>query len=147
MADTSRIKKVIEPYIQGWLSTKFPGHTFRERRVMLRTGHTYSFDAASEDGSIVAAILCNRAKTRTGRENIGGVRKALAELAYLKQTSEATQRAMVFTDTGFSELIRRRANRAGMGNIHIVVCTLPPNLGSLLREILDEASYEQHAAE
>ena len=147
MADTSRIKKVIEPYIRSWLSAIFPSHTFREQPVMLTTGHSYNFDAVSEDGSIVAAILCNRAKTRTGRENTGGVRKALAELAYLKQTTSVAQRVMVFTDPEFGELIRRRANRAGTENVRIIVCALPTNMESLLCEILNEASYEQHAAE
>jgi len=115
---------------------------------MLTTGRSYSFDAVSEDGSIVVAILCNRAKTRTGRENTGGVRKALAELAYLKLTiSSVAERIMVFTNPEFSELIRRRASRVGMGSVRIIVCALPPDMDSLLCEILDEASCEQRAAE
>lgn len=147
MADTSRIKTVIEPHIRSWLSSIFPGHTFREQPVMLTTGHSYSFDAVSEDGSIVAAILCNRAKTRTGRENTGGVRKALVELAYLKQTASVVERVMVFTDQEFAKLIRRRADRVGTEEVRIITCALTPNMESLLREILNEASYEQHAAE
>lgn len=72
----------------------------------------------------------------------------MAELAYLKQTtSSVAERVMVFTNPEFGELIRRRANRVGMGNVRIIICALTPNMDSLLSEILNEASYEQHAAE
>jgi len=114
---------------------------------MLTTGSSYSFDAVSEDGSIVAAILCNRAKTRTGRENTGGVRKALAELSYLKTVPADTEKVMVFTDDSFCQLVQHRATRLGRETIKMIVCVLPPRLKALLREILDRASYEQRAAD
>ena len=147
MADTTKIKTVIEPYVRGWLSKQFPGHIFEEKYVELATGENYAFDAVAEDGSIVAAILCNRAVTRTGRENTGGVRKALVELGYLKAVAAGVEKVMVFTDDGFCHLIQRRARRLGTGPIQMMVCPLLPALGVLLKEILDKASREQRAAE
>jgi hypothetical protein len=147
MADTTKIKTVIEPYVRNWLSDQFRGHVFRERSVQLASGGSYAFDAVAEDGSIVAAILSNRAITRTGRENTGGVRKALAEVGYLKSVPAGVQKVMVFTDDHFCELVRRRASRLGMESIQMMVCALPPNLGVLLKGILDKASQEQRAAE
>ena len=147
MADTTKIKTVIEPYIENWLSTKFPGHIFKEKLVMLSTGSSYRFDAVAEDGSIVGAILCNRPKTRTGRENTGAVHKARNDVDSLKLLPADVKKLMVFTDAGFRELVSRRAARFGIESIDMMVCMLPPNLAKLLRGILDEASNEQRAAE
>ena len=147
MADTTKIKTVIEPYVRNWLSKQFPGHVFKEKPIQLPTGKSYTFDAVAEDASVVAAILSNRAKTRTGRENTGGVRKALSEISYLKAAPGGANKVMVFTDDDFCQLIRRRANRLGTEPIQMMVCKLPPHLEAELREILDKASHEQRAAE
>ena len=147
MADTTKIKTMIEPYVRNWLSEQFPRHIFKEKPIRLTTGETYAFDAVAEDVSVVAAILCNRAKTRTGRENTGGVRKALTEISYLKAASEGVKKVMVFTDDDFCQLIRHRASRLGTEPIQMMVCKLPPHLEAELKEILDKASHEQRAAE
>ena len=147
MADTTKIKTVIEPHIRHWLSKQFTGHVFKEKLVQLSTGESYAFDAVSEDSSIVVAILSNRPKTRTGRENTGGVRKALSEIGYLKVTPKSVKKVMVFTDADFCQLIERRAIRLGTDSIQMMVCELPPQLAAVLKEILDRASYEQRAAE
>ena len=147
MADTTKIKTVIEPYVRGWLATQFPGHMFEERPIQLTSGGSYVFDAVSEDNAIVAAILSNRAVTRTGRENTGGVRKALTELSYLKAVPADVEKLMVFTDDNFCQLVQHRATRLGRETIKMIVCMLPPRLKALLREILDRASYEQRAAD
>lgn len=147
MANTTKIKTEIEPYIQNWLSTYFHEHVFKEKAVTLLTGSSYRFDAVAEDGSIVGAILCNRPRTRTGRENTGAVHKALGDINYLKLLPAGVKKLMVFTDAGCCDLIRRRATRLGTESIDMVVCTLPPDLEKLLGEILDAASNEQRASE
>jgi hypothetical protein len=147
MVDTTKIRTVIEPYVRNWLSKQFPGHVFKEKLIQLTTSGSHAFDAVAEDTSIVVAILSSRAKTRTGRENTGGVRKALSEVGYLKAAPETLKKVMVFTDDDFCHLIRRRASRLGTGSIQMMVCKLPPHLEAVLREILDKASHEQRAAE
>jgi len=147
MVDTTKIKTVIEPYIRNWLSKQFAGHDFEERAVQLVSSKSHKFDAVADDSSIVAAILCSRAATRTGRENTGGVRKALNDIGYLKEIPSNVQKVLVFTDDNFCQLIRRRASRLGTETIQMVVCKLPSHLEVLLEEILDRASHEQRAAE
>lgn len=90
---------------------------------------------------MVVAILSNRAKTRTGHENIGGVRKALSEISYLKAAPKRAQKVMVFTNDDFCQLIKRRAARLGTESIQMMVCKLPTHLEAELREVLDKASY------
>ncbi|MFC1920046.1 hypothetical protein ACFLWX_04575 [Chloroflexota bacterium] len=147
MADTTKIKTIIEPYVRDWLSKRYHGHVFKERSVQLTGGGSYAFDAVADDGSIVAAILCNRAATRTERENTGGVRKALPEIGYLKAVPAGVERLMVFANRDFCDLIQRRGSRLGTEKIQMIVCTLPPDLEALLMEVLDQASHEQSAAE
>ena len=146
MADTTKIKTVIEPHVRNWLSNQFPGHVFEKKRVQLASGGSHKFDAVAEDGSIVAAFLCNRARTRTQRENTGGVREALTDLSYLQGLPAGVQKVMVFTDDSFCHLIRRRASRLVTEPVQMMICTLPPRLETLLGEILDKASHEQRAA-
>ena len=69
MVDTSLIKTEIEPFVRAWLSERCDGLWFEERSIALPSGGSYRFDAVSQDNLVIASILCNRAKTRTGREN------------------------------------------------------------------------------
>jgi len=146
MADTTKIKTVIEPHVRGWLSSQFHGHVFEKKHVQLASGGSHKFDAVAEDGSIVAAALCNSAHTRTQRENTGGVRKALTDLSYLQGLPAGVQKVMVFTDDSFCYLIRHRASRLVTEPVQMMVCALPPRLETLLGQILDKASHEQRAA-
>ena len=143
MADTNKIKTEIEPFIRGWLKTRVGETTLEERSVAFPTGGSYKFDAVSRDGRFIGAILCNRARTRNGNENTGGVRKAIGEIEHLKLVGEQAKKYMVFTDQDFLELIRRRAARFGVGNIEFVYCPLPPFLRRSLDSILDASSNEQ----
>jgi len=85
MADTTKIKNVIDPYVRKWLSTQFISHNFEEKSLKLSGGGSYSFDAVSEDGLIIGEILSNRPKTSGGKENTGAVRKAQNVIDYLKK--------------------------------------------------------------
>jgi hypothetical protein len=147
MSNTNKIKTEIEPAVRNWLKTEIGNVTLEERPMTFPAGGSYKFDAVSRDERIVAAILCNRAKTRTGRENTGGVRKALAEVEHLKLLSSGISKMMVFTDPDFSNLVQRRASRFGIEDIRFLVCPLPADKKLLLNKILDEASQEQRAAE
>lgn len=147
MADTTRIKKEIEPFVRTWLGRELGDTTLMERDVTLLSGGVYVFDAVSEDRSIVAAVLCNRPKTRTGRENTGGLRKALGDFDRLKQLQGNVSKIMVFTNPEFCSLIQRRARRFGIQDIEFKVCHLPPDKQKLLDNILDVASREQRAAD
>jgi len=147
MVNTSKIKTEIEPAVRNWLKAEIGDDTLEERPVTFPSGGSYKFDAVSQDGRTIGAILCNRAKTRTGRENTGGVKKALAEVEHLKLLRGDINKIMVFTDPDFSNLIQRRASRFGIADIRFLICLLPPDKKVLLNRILDEASQEQRAAE
>ena len=142
MVDTTKIKTIIEPYIRSWLSTQFPGHIFYEKSIQVMSGE-YKFDGVAEDGSIVGAFLCNRARTSGNNENTGAVRKALNDISYLKLLPTDVKKLMIFTDSGCCELIHRRSARLGTESINMIVCNLPTHLKILLYSILNAASKEQ----
>jgi predicted nuclease of predicted toxin-antitoxin system len=146
MADTTFVKRTIEPYVRGWLEKQFPGHKFAEKAVPLRGGGKYKFDAVSEDETVVGNILSNRAKTRTGRENSGAVLKALKDIQYLTKLRRKVQPVLVFTDKDFQELMLRRGSRVEVRKIRTLVCPLPDHLQDKLVRVLDSASHEQRAA-
>lgn len=146
MADTTFIKKKIEPYVREWLGKLLPGHTFDELIVDLPSGGTHRFDAVSEDRTIIGNILTNRAHTRTGRENTGAVRKAIADIELLNKLSPGTCLLLIFTAPDFCELMRKRGGRHGIRRIRLLICPLPDDLQAALIEVLTTASQEQRAA-
>ena len=148
MADTTFIKREIEPYVREWLSKELVGHKFEERPLLVApTGGMYKFDAVSEDETIVGNILSNRPFTRTGRENTGGVRKALIDFQLLSLLPQSIQPILLFTDKGFCALVRKRTKRFGQERIRMMVCPLPDYLQAGLTKMLNKASQEQRAAD
>ena len=145
MANTTRIKKEVEPYVRKWLASEFSGHRFTETSVRLKYGKNHRFDAVSEDGTIVAEILSNGAKTRSGKENTGGVRKAEGDLLRFFGIDDQTTKIMVFTDPDFLDLISRRTAGLGIERITLVHCKLPAQLESILQDTRGTASNEQRA--
>ena len=147
MANTTFIKNQVEPFVQRWLEDEGYGERLEERKVELASKMYYNFDAVTEDGSVVAAILSNRAETRGGNENTGGVRKALTEIAWLSAVKKpGARRLMVFTDADFMELITKRSRRLGDVKTKFLFCRLPEVLQSGLAEVLAAASKEHKAA-
>ena len=127
------------------MAFEYPGHEFKETSVTLKWGRVHKFDAVSEDGSIVAEILSNGAKTRGGKENTGGVRKAEGDLLRFHGINDQTIKIMVFTDADFLELINRRTAGLGIERLERVHCKLPAKLESLLQETRKNSSNEQRA--
>ena len=147
MADTTFIKREIEPYVREWLSKEFAGHKFEERPLPLSlAGGIHKFDAVSEDKTIVGNILSSRRFTRTGRENTGGRRKLLNDIQFLSLLPQSIQLILVFTDGDFCALARRQCKRLGQERIRTLVCPLPKQLQARLTKTLNAASQEQRAA-
>ncbi len=143
MADTSYIKKVIEPYVQEWMAMELGSPPLAEKELPLISGGSYRFDAVDPKSEIVGAILSNRAITVNGNENTGGVRKALNDVQSLWLLPNDPDRYMVFTNPDFCDLIKRRSRRFRGGEIRWLICPLPLELQKGLDDVLDKASKEQ----
>lgn len=143
MADTTAIKKDIEPYMRDWLADLLGVSSLDERDVPLTGGGSFRFDAVTIDGTVAACFLSSRARTVNGKENTGGVRKALNDARYLGLISGDCRRIMVFTDERFKDLIERRTERFNTEGVEFLWCPLPQKLQIVLDVTLDNASREQ----
>ena len=146
MADTYAIRKEIEPYVRDWLSGQFQGHVFTEQNVNLeKWGGKHKFDAVSQDRTVIANILSNRPRTRSGNINSGGIKKAESDLLRFHCLGEGITKVLVFTDKKFKHLIEDRTKWLGINTLTTLHCPLPKHLSELLDNVLDEASLEQKA--
>ena len=147
MANTKRIKELVEPEVRLWLKKKY-GATFKETRMKMVTGNTHDVDAVSADGSIIADVLSSRPKTRTGKSNTGGIRKAETDFWRLSAVIEpgVSSRLMVFTNEQFMAKVRRRIGDPSATGVAFLHCPLKPETQRELDQILDDASREQRAS-
>jgi hypothetical protein len=98
MADTTYLKKVVEPFIREKLADEY-GISFESRILTLTT-----VDAVSEDLKIVGAIKTAGGKTATGRIPSGKIKDSLAELYYLTLVS-ASERLLILTSPEFYKIM------------------------------------------
>ena len=148
MANTSTIKNV-EQFVRTWLCEKYSFPKFEELKVFVSEKRGFNFDAVSKNngGTIVAAILCNRPKTRTKRVNTGGHRKADSDILKLILLPEDTKKIMVFTNYGFCQSVKKRWTGTVIEErIAFKYCELPLPLQTELDLVLDKTSQEQRAA-
>lgn len=147
MANTRQISEIVEPHVRVWLSERYEGRSFHSEQLPIKTGRKNEFDAVSEDREVVAAILSNRARTRTGRSNTGARRKAECDFWRLANLDlpKKTQKLMVFTDADFCHDMQKVIGNPGQLNVKFLVCELPNELESKLAKVLDKASLEQRA--
>jgi hypothetical protein len=143
MADTTALKKQIEPHVQAWLQKQF-GVRFRRQTAPL-TGHgtagQHQFAAVSEDGKIVASV--KSLSGRTTGENLPSAKidSSYAEIYYLSLV-QAEKRLLVLTDPEFYRLFCRKSKGMVVRGVDILLCPLPPELERVKRAVRLAASAE-----
>ncbi len=148
MADTTKIATLVEPPVRKRLAKEYGRGPYHEKKLVLVTGKKVSFDAVSADGSVVASVLSNRARTRTNRANTGGLRKAETDfwrLANIKD-KKVRHRLMVFTDQEFCDRVRRLIGDPGTLGVQLEFYELSAHLQKEIACVLGAASAEQKAA-
>jgi hypothetical protein len=147
MANVSIVQKEIEPFVRKWLSKQYGGKKFHSKKLTLSTGKMNEFDAVSEDDKVVAAILCNRVKTRGGSSNTGAHRKAECDFWRLANVvaDGKVKRLMVFTDPILCEKMIKAIGHPEVLGVEFRVYKLPAKLEDRLQKSLQVASREQKA--
>ena len=140
MADTTIMKRVVEPFVRETLTDEY-GAPFEARTLVLSSGGTHEFDAVSADGRVVAAIKSSSGKTAGGNIPSAKIRGVEADLYYLCLAS-APHRLLVLTDPEFYNIILKAlAGRIAAG-ISIKLITLPPEMQARVRRVQKIASDE-----
>jgi hypothetical protein len=109
MADTSVHHEAEAWIIEHGLSRHFPGMSFSGQKLKLTWGGMFSFDAASEDQSIVVAISTSAARTNTNKLATAKFQKLKTDALYLLNLEAKARRVMVFTESSMLEYFERAA--------------------------------------
>lgn len=80
------------------LPARFDGLAFEAKKLKLKWGGDFAFDAVSSDGEIVALISTSSARTASGKSATAKFQKLKADALYLLNAVGATQLLMIFTE-------------------------------------------------
>lgn len=124
----SKVQLVVEKWVrETWLADRF-GQAFRLTRMPLSTGGYFSFDAVSEDNSIVANISTSNAFTAGGRGAAAKIQKLRADMLFLLM-ADAQKRFIVLTEKDMFDLCQReKANGRVPFAIEFLHAPLSPQL-------------------
>ena len=140
MADTTYLKKVVEPFIRDKLSNEY-GVSFESKVLTLITGGTHEFDAVSVDSRIVGAIKTSGGKTATGRIPSGKIKDSLAELYYLTLVS-APERLLILTSPEFHKIMKSLLKGRLAPGLTLKLIELSEEIQREVEEIKKKASAE-----
>lgn len=93
MADTTSMTRA-----EAFVRLRAFGPKYAARKVMLRWGGKFAFDAVSPDDKTVALISTSAALTVGGNLATGKIKKLTADALYLLFATGVKRRVMVFTE-------------------------------------------------
>lgn len=140
MADTTYIKRIVEPYVRVELGREF-GINFSSQHLTLTTGGTHEFDAVSDNQKIVASIKSAGGKTARGKRPSGKISDSEAELYYLTLVQSDTK-LMVFTTPEFYDIMVKRLDGRLASGISLKLIELPVEMQKQIVQIQTNASTE-----
>ena len=144
MADT-KIQKKVEDWIrEDYLAQRFDKE-FCEKKLVLKWGGEFNFDAVSHDGVVVANISSSAAKTSTGKSASGKTLKIKSDTLYLMNVSDSSKRIriQIFTEkTMFDHFQQEVKNGRYPGDIELIHVNFPSDLQKQIEEVRNEAVRE-----
>ena len=140
MADTTYIKRMVEPYVRVELGREF-GINFSSQELTLTTGGTHEFDAVSDDREVVASIKSAGGKTARGKRPSGKIRNSEAEWYYLTLVQSETK-LLIFTTPEFYDIMSKRLEGRLASDITLKLIELPEEIQRQITQIQTKASVE-----
>jgi len=140
MADTTYLKKVVEPYVREQLEKEF-GIRFKSMILILTTGGTHEFDAVSNDLKIVGAIKTAGGRTVSQKNPSGKIKDAEAELYYLTIV-QARIRMLILTSPEFYGILQNRLKGRLAPGLTLKLIQLPIEIQQEVAKIQQTASTE-----
>ena len=146
MADTTYVKRTVEPWVrEHWLKERY-GQTFQSQTMPLSgiggpDPGKHEFDAVSEDGSIIAAIKGHSFKTAGGNLPSAKFSSLYQELYFLSLV-KAKKRLLIFTNQEMYDDFVERSKGKVAGGIELVYCELPKHMRRQVTTIGRRASNE-----
>lgn len=98
MADTSAQQIAEQWVVAEFLRNHFSGVKFVGRKLLLKWGGLFAFDAVSEDGKIVGLVSTSATRTAGGKAAIAKFQKLKADALYLLHAVGTERLIMIFTE-------------------------------------------------
>jgi hypothetical protein len=118
--------------------------TFSKAQTTLRQGTQRTFNAVSNDGSIVATISHSSGLTSGNKKPVGKIHGAVAYLYFLSQ-ARAQRRMLVLTDPDLHRFVLNEVEGAVGDGLEILHVPLPSELAAKVRAVTSRASDEMSA--
>lgn len=146
MANTAKLRYLIEPYVRSELEKIYLGNIFTEKRLPLHkkkdgTYAYHNFDAVSDDNSIIASIKSHSWLTSGGNLPSGKIGQIYQSIYYLSLVT-AEKKLMIFTDLETYERFSEFSNGKLGDGIEIKYIKLSEELQRIMIQIQNEASEE-----
>lgn len=146
MADMSRARRMVEPFIRQQLGRRYRTR-FSRQTVTLTSGGNHAFDAVSEDGNIAASIITSGGPTKVGgNKPTGKIARAVEALYYLS-LAPAQVRLLVLTSPEFYGIMVEEMQARLAPGLAILHIPLPPTLQKEVAMAQDVASNEAYGSE
>lgn len=143
MADTSAQHIAEEWVVSHFLSEHFEGKLFSGRKLTLKWGGQFAFDAVSEDGKIVGLISTSAARTAGGKAAIAKFQKLKADALYLLNVNGAGQLLMIFTEESMLKHFEKEKKSGRFPpEIQFLLAPLPEEIRAQVLAARDVASAE-----
>jgi len=143
MADTTVQHKAEAWVIEHGLPTRFPGVLFAGKKLKLSWGGFFSFDAVSQDQTIVVSISSSGARTATGKLATAKFQKLKTDALYLLNLETDVRRIMVFTEESMCDYFKKAALAGRFPpSIELLHISLPSGLNAEVLASREVASNE-----
>lgn len=138
----SRVQKEVEAWVRDiWLREQH-GCEFSTKKVMLKDGGEYKFNAVNDEQGILVSVCTGMAKTASGNLATGKMHKIRSDVLYLIMAN-ANRRLMVFTERCMLEAVTEEQEKGRLPrNIECFIADLPHDLYIRLNESRSVASAE-----
>jgi len=142
MANTTYLKKTVEPYLLEWTSKQISMPLVKKQVVVGKDSAgrpvSFEFDGMSEDGTVGVCISASTSY-KTGQ-----MRKFFMEAALLNRAPQFQRRIMVFVEPQMWESFRKQCDGlVDLGNIEALICTeLPRQMRAGIAEVYAASARE-----
>ncbi len=141
MANTKMLSKLVEPYVRNNLQKEMGCNFYdKDKKLILITGGTHKFDIVSLDKSIIGDIKSSQLRSN-GKIGTGAIKSVFFDI-YMLTLIKAKKKIMVFTDTEFYNLFKRRSVGKIPADVKIVLVELPDDIKINTKQVHDAAAKE-----
>ena len=119
--------------VEHGLAQHFPGVLFSGKKMKLRWGGYFAFDAVSEDNSLVVAISTSSAVTASNKSATAKFQKLKTDALYLLHIDSDARRLMVFTEESMRLYFQKEVLKGRFPpSIELIHIPLPDDLNLLV---------------